>query len=250
MKRKVVFITDCVDIAYNELRGVALEELQKLGKEDDIEIEPVASVAPFSIMNGAFVLRLLAEAYPAGTVFSVILNPMQHRPERIFGKTKKKDFIFIGANTGMFDWFFKDFEIAELYELSDPGFLPFGGKFVHAPAAIKLAAETDFDSLGHKFASEKLLPLDIKQGTIVHVDNFGLMKISAPLRDWQEGQKVSLLFKGKRIEAVFSKRMMSRDTGEWVIYPGSSLGLPELGKVRENGAKVLGAVPGDILSFS
>jgi predicted lysophospholipase L1 biosynthesis ABC-type transport system permease subunit len=42
---------------------------------------------------------------------------------------------------------------------------------------------------------------------------------------------------------------MSRDTGEWVIYPGSSLGLPELGKVRENGARELNAKIGDIITF-
>lgn len=250
MKRKIVFITDCVDIAYNELRGVALEQLRELKIDDSIEIEPVAAVYPFSIINGSFVLRLLAEVYPPGTVFSIILNPLQHRPERIFGKTKKKDFIFLGANTGVFSWFFRDFGISELYELNDPGFLPFGGKYVHAPAAAKLAANMDFDLLGKKFDSSKLLPFDIDPGTIVHVDNFGLIKFYSTPVDFQDGDAVSLLFKGRKINAVFSKRMMSRSTGEWVIYPGSSLGLLELGKVRENGAAILGVAPGDVLTFA
>lgn len=249
MKRKIVFITDCVDIAYNEMRGVALEQLRVLKIDDTIDVEPVAAVYPFSIINGAFVLRLLAEVYPPGTVFSVILNPLQHRPERIFGKTNKKDFIFLGANTGVFSWFLKDFELAELYELNDPGFLPFGGKYIHAPAAAKLAANMDFDLLGKKFDAAKLLPFDIELGTIVHVDNFGLIKFYTTPKDFKEGDAVKLLFKGQKINAIFSKRMMSRPTGDWVVYPGSSLGLLELGKVRENGAALLDAAPGDVLTF-
>lgn len=110
MKRKIVFITDCVDIAYNELRGTVLNYL----KNDEVEIEPVAPVAPFSIINGNFVLRLMADSYPDGTIFSVILNPFKERPARLLGKTINKNFYFMGANTGVFTWFFKDFGISEL----------------------------------------------------------------------------------------------------------------------------------------
>ena len=81
MKKRIVFITDCIDVAYNELRGVILDNI----KSDEIIIEPVAPVAPLSIINGNFVLRLMADAYPEGTVFSVILNPSQERPAREAG---------------------------------------------------------------------------------------------------------------------------------------------------------------------
>lgn len=250
MKRKLVFITDCVDVAYSEIRGVVYQELQKFQISDDqIIIEPVAKVFPFSIINGSFILRILAESYPAGTVFSVILNPMQKRPERIFGRTTKKDFIFIGANTGVFDWFLKDFRIDKLYELNDPGFLPFGGKYVHAPAATKLAIGETFESMGKIFNQDKLLPLEIKRGTIVHVDNFGLMKFHGSISHLKEGDVVQISVNGFPISAIITTRMMARPTGERTIYPGSSIGLPELGKVRENGAKLLDAKPGDIIEF-
>lgn len=77
MKKTIVFITDCVDVAYNELRGVVISQLQKMGNTIEVEIEPVAQVKPFSILNGNFILRLLAEVYPEGTIFSVILNPIK-----------------------------------------------------------------------------------------------------------------------------------------------------------------------------
>lgn len=38
MKKRIVFITDCIDVAYNELRGVILNNINK---NDEIIIEPV-----------------------------------------------------------------------------------------------------------------------------------------------------------------------------------------------------------------
>jgi len=245
MKKRIVFITDCVDLAYNELRGVILNNI----KSDKIIIEPVAPVAPFSIINGNFVLRLMAETYPKGTVFSVILNPSKERPARLIGKTKKKDIYFMGANTGVFTWLFRDFGVEELYELNDPGFFPFGGKYVHAPAVAQIAMGKPLKNMGHPFDIEKVVKNDIPCGTIFHIDNFGLMKFTGELTGLNEGDKLKVNVSGKILMAVYAKRMMSRETGEWIIYSGSSLGLLELGKVRENGAKKLNVEIGDIITF-
>ena len=57
MKKRIVFITDCVDVAYNELRWVILSNI----KDKEIEIEPVVPVDPMSIINGNFILRLIFE---------------------------------------------------------------------------------------------------------------------------------------------------------------------------------------------
>ena len=229
----------------NELRGVILDNV----KNEEIIIEPVVSVVPFSIINGNFALRLMAEAYPEGTVFSIILNPSKERPARLIGKTKKKGFYFMGANTGVFTWFFRDFGIRELYELNNPGFFPFGGKYVHAPAMAQIAMGKPLNKLGHLFDIKKVVKLDIAEGAIVHIDNFGLMKFTGELTGLNEGDEVNVSVNGKTLKVVYAKRMMSRETGEWVIYSGSSFGLPELGKVRENGAKELNAKIGDIITF-
>jgi S-adenosylmethionine hydrolase len=75
------------------------------------------------------------------------------------------------------------------------------------------------------------------------------MKFVGELTGLNEGDKLKIDINGKTLKAIYAKRMMSRETGEWVIYPGSSFGLPELGKVRENGAKELNAKIGDIITF-
>ena len=246
MKRYIVFITDCVDVAYNELRATVLNLIKN---REDITVEPVVPVAPFSIINGNFILRLMAEEYPEGTIFSLILNPMKKRPERLIGRTKKKSFLFMGANTGAFTWFFHDFGVAELYELNNPKFFPFGGKYVHAPAIAKIAIGKSLKEMGKPFPIEKVLKLELKEGTIVHIDNFGLIKFIGELPEAREGTKFIVRVNKKIIKAEYAKRIMSKETGKWVIYPGSSLGLPELGKVRVNGAKELGVKIGDIISF-
>lgn len=245
MKKRIVFITDCADVAYNELRGVILDNI----KSDEIIIEPVVLVTPFSIINGNFVLRLMAEAYPEDTIFSIILNPSRERPARLIGKTKGKGIYFMGANTGVFTWLFKDFGIEELYELNDPGFFPFGGKYVHAPAVAQIAAEKQLIDMGRPFDRDKVVKINLKKGTIIHIDNFGLMKFTGELTKLNEGDRLEVNINGKILNAVYAERMMRQETGEWVIYPGSSLGLPELGRVRENGAKDLNAKVGDIITF-
>jgi S-adenosylmethionine hydrolase len=245
MKKRIVFVTDCTDIAYNELRGVILDNI----KNDKVIIEPVAPVVPFSIINGNFILRLIAEAYPRGTVFSIILNPSKIRPARLIGRTKKKNIFFMGANTGVFTWLFRDFGIKELYELNDPGFFPFGGKYVHAPAVAQIATGKSLKEMGHPFDINQVKKINIPKGTIVHIDNFGLMKFSGNLSGLSQDDKLKLNINGKTLKAVYAERMMSRDTGEWVIYPGSSFNLLELGRVRKDGAKELNAKIGDIITF-
>lgn len=250
MRKRVVIITDCVDMAYNELRGVILSNLAASNCVFDVEIEPVISVEPFSVVNGNFILRLMAEAYPPETIFSIILNPIKTRPERIFGRTKDKKFVFIGANTGVFTWFLKDFGIDVLYELNDPGFSPFGGKYVHAPNVAKLAMGMPFEEMGKVFNPDKLLNIELEQGTIVHTDNFGLIKFIGTLPKSEDGNKFEIEAGNKKFIATYSKRMMNLETGEWAIYPGSSLGLPELGMVRDNGVRKLGLKIGDKIVFN
>lgn len=245
MRKLIVIITDCSDIAYSEIRATILREIT----DSDVQIEPVIAVKPFSILHGNFSLRLMAENYPPGTIFSVILNPMQKRPARLLGRTRKGDFIFMGANTGVFTWLFRDFGISELYEYTDPGFLPFGGKYVHAPAIAKIASGISLSNLGSVFPHEDVLSLNIDSGTIVHIDNFGLIKFTGNLDGSRDGDKFQISIKDKTLQAIYTTRMMGNPDGTWVIYPGSSFGLPELGLVRENGAKVLGVKEGDVISY-
>lgn len=68
----------------------------------------------YSIVNVNFLVKLIAEIYPEGTIICVIVNPLKLRTERIIGRTKKKNLIFEGTNTGAFGWLVEDYGCEEL----------------------------------------------------------------------------------------------------------------------------------------
>lgn len=234
IRKSVVVITDCKDVAFNEMRRIVLKECRDLGVTDvEVELVPVAE---FSIVNAAFLARLMADHCGEETVFSVVINPQRHRSARIYGELRN-GVRFFGANTGALSWVLQDFGFKSLYEVHDPGFISFGGKYVHAPNVAKLVANVPYDMFGKPFDPSALTKLDIVPGTVVHIDNFGLLKIQGDTPSFDEGQVVRVSVNGEyRFDAMFSRRMMSQDDGVWVLYAGSSLhSLPELGTVRDAG---------------
>jgi S-adenosylmethionine hydrolase len=250
--KRLVIITDCVDIAANELRASILNEIEDC---KDIEIEPFIPVHEFSVIDCNFALRLMADIYPSGTLFSVIFNPSKERPKSLIGRTEKKNFIFMGRNTGVFDWLTRDFGCKELYDASslftnlNKQFLSFSGKLVTAPTIAKIACGEDIKNLGIPVNLDEITRLNITDYTIVHIDNFGMMKFTGNLDNIQENDYYEVEINKTKIKAVFCKRMMSQETGSWIIFPGSSFGLLELGKVREYGASSIGAKIGDVIKF-
>jgi len=231
------------------MKLIIKSECKKLGVVD-VDIELV-EVHEFSILNASFITRLLGEEALEDTIFSVVINPQKQRSPRIYGKTNN-GLIFFSANTGALNWFLNDCGVSELYEIHDPGFVSFGGKYVHAPNIAKLVAGVDFDNFGKKFPVENLAKLEIIKGTILHIDNFGLIKIMDDTPEYEEGQKFRIYLNGEyKFDAKFSKRMMNNEDREWILYKGSSLnGLPELGTVRyKDGYKEEGFKIGDIVTW-
>lgn len=260
MKKRIIVITDCKDVAANELRATLIANLEKLDADQRVEVEPFVEAKEFSIVNGAFLVRLMAEIYnPQTTTFLVVLNPLEtNRPDRarIIGQTRN-GFKFVGENTGTLNWLIKDFGIKEIYESSRKGlqgkkFISFGGKYVHAPIAAKVASGIELKKLGKKFDRNRFTHLDLKPGTVVHIDNFGVIKIFGQLKELEEGNKVKIFIKNKlKCLAVFTKSMKNLPDDTWALYPGSSLNsLPEIGKVRSlNAAKKLDVQIGDVIRW-
>jgi S-adenosylmethionine hydrolase len=247
--KHVVVITDCKDVAFCEIRRQILSECEKLGN-NYTQVEPLVPATEFSIMNGAFLTRLMAEHYTRDVLFMLVLNPSKRRPKRIFGKLMNNIY-FEGADTGTLNWLFNDFGVKSLYEIKNTKFYPFGGKYVHSPTVAKIVSGIPFKEYGKELSKDELCSFSISEGSVVHIDNFGLMKIKGKFPNYQDGSNVKIYANGKALTiAVISKRMMDYDTGTWVLYPGSSMGLPELGKVRcVDGAKELGIKVGDLITW-
>ncbi|MEU5384077.1 SAM-dependent chlorinase/fluorinase [Kitasatospora cineracea] len=249
MSKHIVTVTDCVDIAANELRGTLVSVVGEAGPI----VEPFVPILPaFSAINGNLAMRLTADCYPEGTVLLSTLGPLKDRPKAVIGRTIKKDLVFIGRNTGIFDWLTRDFGIAELYDISGQygegkKFASFAGRSVTAPLAARAALGVPLSELGTPLAEEEITRLDLADGTIVHIDNFGSMKFTGALPSTEEGARYRVTVNGRSVEAVYAHRMIGLDTGTWALFPGSSLGMFELGCVRRYGLPELGAQVGDVV---
>ena len=247
MKQRIVVITDCVDVAANELSTTLVRNLEKLKADKNVEIEPIVRAEEFSIINGAFLVRLMADIYnPQTTTFLVVLNPLKTNRKdrvRIIGQTRN-GFKFVGENTGTLSWLIKDFGIREIYESNQKGldgkeFIPFGGKFIHVPIAAKIASGRPLREIGSDFDPRKVTFITFKKGAVLHIDNFGVAKIFIRELNLPEGSTVGISINKKdKIKAKFTHSMKNLPDETWALYPGASLGgLFELGLVRANGAK-------------
>jgi len=253
--KNVVILTDCTDIAFNEMRQTLLNELDSFAIHD-INISPIVMINHFSVINAAFNIRLFSEIYPAEkTIFIVVVSGLNSNPERIFGKTKN-GLTFVGNNSGYFNWLIQDVGIEYLYQnktTREVNGNSFGGKYVQVPTAAKLIAGLPLDHLGVKKEEGFIRDFVIENGTVVHCDNFGLMKIkSNKLTHFCEGEKLRIFVNNiYKADGIYTEKMKSQKDNTWVLFTGSSLyGLPELGKVRsQNSAQELGVKVGDIISW-
>ncbi len=255
--KKIVIVTDCTDVAANEIYGTLREYIDLSPLKDTVRIEPVVPAPNFSVTSGTFLVRLMAEVYePRSTIFLVILNSLKtNRKERarIIGRTKN-GFTFIGANTGTLGWLIKDFGIDVVYESSKKGldgedFISFGGKTVHAPICAKIATGTPLEKLGSVFNPQDLVYPKFKEGQVLYIDNFGVVKFFGVLpQNFQKGQRFRLTINGKvQCVGLFTDSMKNLPDDTWAIYKGSSLNLYELGLVRNHGASQLKIKVDDIL---
>jgi S-adenosylmethionine hydrolase len=253
--KRIVIFTDCVDCSYNEMHQVLVNEVERLG-DGNINISPLVPIKNFSVVNASFNLRLMAEICPPeSTLFVVVVHGVRSAPERIFGRTRK-GLLFVGNNSGYFNWLIEDFGLDFVYEnktTHEVNGKSFGGKYVQIPTAAKIVTGTPFDQLGTHKSEDYLSKFSIPYGTVVHTDNFGLMKIKAPrLDNLKDGTKIKIYVNDEfRAEGIFSEKFKKQKDGTWVLFTGSSLyGLPELGCVRsQNSAHQLGVCEGDVISW-
>lgn len=98
-KRFLNILTDCTDVASHEIRYSIIRHLEN--KDLASWIEPVVGISEMSLVNGAFLNRLIAEACPDESILYTVLNPVQGQPARVVGVTEKKNLVFVGRNRGV-----------------------------------------------------------------------------------------------------------------------------------------------------
>lgn len=232
--RFVSILTDCVDVAAQEIRYSIISNLSDASHA--AFIEPPTPIYGMSVLNGAFLNRLVAEVCPESSILYTVLNPVHTEPLRIVGVTEKKNLIFVGRNTGVFGWVAKDFGVKALYQVSAEKYVPFGGKAIYPPIVAKLMEGADPAMLGLKPITDAVATAVIDKGVVVHIDNFGIAKLYARLNTdgIEVGASLELLVNGQHVaNAIYSPRIMAARDGSCVACAGSSLsGLAEVAETR------------------
>lgn len=248
--KNVLIITDMIDVGINEVRLRIINGL----KNKLINFESVA-VENFNITNGAFLLRLLADSCKGGDIFLVVLDPrFEDKPRDSICFKTRNNFFLAGPNNGVFSWVIKDFGIKECVELplrkENLLFPTFNGKYKFSLAITKLLEGKSVKSLGKKFRKEDVFIEEIENGTIVHIDNYGNLKIKGGRPKFKLGGILEIKINKKVYPAKFGAQYFDVQEGELVVYAGSSLGgLPEIAINRGNAAKFLDVKIGDKITI-
>jgi len=109
--------------------------------------------------------------------------------------TKKKKYTIFTTNTGILKFIDKDFSIEKAYEVKDPGFLPFGGKYIHAPAVARYLYGIKLNDIADKFPLKKVEKRLINKGQTPKILNNGELKVKVTL----DGVKTSKSMVDKKL---------------------------------------------------
>ena len=242
--RHLLIITDCVDIALNELYATVSTTLNELW-DNNIVISPIANVKEFSIINWNFISRLLSESYnPKELTILAVVNSLDSSVDtRARIAIKLKNWIqLVWANTWIFSWLIDDFWISEVVETNNfwlnwKSFISFGWKYIHSPIAAKLAFYWDINKVKLRdFPLKKLVKITKKKWEIVHIDNFWNIKMLYSENEFKAEvwDEFKIYINNNFISnATYTNSMKEHEDWEIVIYKWSSFWLLELACVRK-----------------
>ncbi len=188
----------------------------------------------FSLINCAFLVRLMAERAPRGSVLIGCCDPRLPGVNRIpLGLYfAKPDLYFVGPNTGTVSMLLDQFEATTVVRLDfdDWGLDQFLGRSLFAPTSGKLIAKQKLESLGGHLYLENVTRLDIPKMTVLHIDNFGNVKLNATVADLPSHEHGCFTVNGMSATLAldFKRGDELIQDGALIIGPGSSLGMLEL----------------------
>lgn len=251
--RRIVVVTDCKDVSFNEMCGRMHRKADAIGAR--IHIEQVVPVENFSEINAAFLTRLIAENYPPDTVIYTLVSKsynLRNLHDVIWGETLTGH-IFIGSNFGYFGWLARDLGVKRLFELRNVPQTSFSGKTYIAPIVARIAAGDESDFVLHPYGEENIDDIDISDGAVVHIDNFGNVKAMACVGELEDGDILEFSLNGRTVchgKHIRTQIYLEQEQGCVVLYRSTSFdNMVDIGMVRGDLAGHYGIRIGDVLTW-
>lgn len=204
-----------------------------LGINPDLKLVDVAhEVAAHDIMEGAFILRNVADSFPSGTVHLAVVDPGVGSDRKPIAM-KYRNQLFVGPDNGLFSLVLAGQAADQVVVLDQPRFwrqeaisATFHGRDIFAPIAARLASGLSLSSAGSPVESMQslhwALPISDDQGIqgwVVHIDRFGncITNIQRDHFDSQRRERDFKCYAGTSIIAENSGTYSDVDPGEATV---------------------------------
>lgn len=250
--RSIISCSDWTDVAQAEVEIAAL----KFAQEDTRFIS--VPVTPFSSLNCAFNVRLVAESLTCDTVIMASADPRAPGVPRepIAIQFNHHDLYLVCPNIGIASLLMEKYEPVAAVKLTydEWAVSVFNGRDIYAPVAGRISSGCPMMELGEEFPLTSIYRLPLERGTVLHVDNYGNVKLYIS----DDLSKVTcVMVNGQELRVARNHRLKSGElvsTGELVATNGSSFGLVELQIKAEcegasSASEVLGLTVGDVVNF-
>lgn len=226
-----------------------------LGINSEVKLVDVAhDIEPFSILEGALVVKGLATYYPPGSIHVAVVDPGVGGQRRAIAIEADGQY-FVGPDNGIFslvlghlgNWKIREVKSSE-YTLPDPH-PTFHGRDIFAPCAACLSIGKSFDSVGPVVTDPVVLPIpnatgaeDGIIGEVMHVDRYGSLMSNIEAR--MLVHPVKSVFAGKaEIDGV--KFFFGEVEQGMPLALVNSFGYLEIAVNRGNASETLGMGKGD-----
>jgi len=148
-------------------------------------IDVTHDIEPYSVLEGALVLKGISSHFPSGTIHVAVVDPGVGSNRRgIVLRTEEQT--YVGPDNGLFSLIVSDNGAHEIREIKDPEYMlpephpTFHGRDIFAPVAAHLSAGKPFEEVGPLVHDPMMLSIPtVKEnavgleGAVIYVDRFG-----------------------------------------------------------------------------
>ena len=254
LTRRIVTITSDTGSVYAAQMRAVLAQRLAAG-----EIIDLAHDLPrHGIREAAFLLRAMAERFPAGSVHVAVIDPGVGGARAPIVVECTDGSVLVGPDNGVLWPLAERLGYRAAYRIDARRLRhrrvgrTFDGRDLFAPAAARIAQGALPSSVGHRWRPVRLrLPsAEVRKGTvageILHVDRFGNLITNIPADRWPSGRRSGSLRVGRlvRREVPLARSYEALGKGRLGVLP-SSFGLLEISVGEGSAASRLRARAGD-----
>lgn len=210
-----------------------------------------SQITPFSISEGAFVIKELVNYYPKDSIFVGVVDPEVGTERKgIFIKTKNN--FLVGPDNGLLIPAMKEGKVEKAYWIKND-FLgkqvsnTFHGRDIFVKVAAYLSLNKDPEKLGKRISPKELVQFEFLENQVLYIDSFGNAKINSKA-NYPVGKKVKLKVGNRQFEVLFCKTFVDAPSEEFLLYKGSNNTL-ELAVNQGSAAQKLDIKVGDFVKI-